>query len=244
MLLLAHRLRRPIQWTPMRWLSNLVYDGLDALLSLVATAGVGLAILAWLVVAGGALGLAFHLRRQTTRGHWPATLFVGGIALIAHLADIGITLAMSSDLALEANPIWLAVVERCGLPFAIGYGLTGKLLVALLCGEFFLLYRCGRARFFPGQATTLREFWRGFGSSAPRWFGMHPGPLVNFFGYMFALTAPFSFYIVLLNSLVDSPAYPSLPPMPLVLLIYLVGLAASYPLVNFRAFRRQLDRSR
>lgn len=227
----------------MRWLSNLVYDGLDALSSLVATAGVGLAILAWLVVAGGALGLALHLRRQPTRGHWRSTLVVGGVALVAHLADIGITLSMSSDLELEANPIWLAVVERCGLPFAICYGLTGKLLVALLCGEFFLLYRCDRARFFPDRAATLAEFWRSFGHSSPRQFGLHLGPLINFFGYMFALTAPFSFYIVLLNSLVDSPAYQSLPPMPLVLLIYLVGLAASYPLVNYRAFR-QRDRSR
>jgi hypothetical protein len=120
--------------------------------------------------------------------------------------------------------------------------LTGKLLVALLCGECYLLYRCGRARYFPDQAATLGDFWRGFGHSAPRRFRLQLGPLVNFFGYMFALTAPFSFYIVLLNSLVDSPAYQSLPPMPLVLTLYLIGLAASYPLVNYRAFRRQQPR--
>jgi len=239
MLLLACGCQPALESTPMRWLSTLAYDGLDAAAALVAGVGLPLAVVAWLTVAGGALALALHLRRQDRRGHWRTTLVVGAVALVAHLSDIGITLALSGDLALEANPIWLAVVEHCGVPFAIGYGLTGKLLVALLCGECFLLYRTGRAHLFPAQAASLGEFWRGFGASAPRRWGLHPGPLVNFFAYAFALTAPFTFYIVLLNSLVDSPAYQSLPPMPLTLAVYLVGLAASYPLVNYRAFRRR-----
>ncbi|MBN2359788.1 MAG: hypothetical protein JXR83_10065 [Deltaproteobacteria bacterium] len=222
----------------MRWLSSRSYDALDTLAAAFAAVGLPLAILAWLAVAGGALALAWYLRRQDRRGHWPATVVVGGVAMAAHLADISITLRMSADLALEANPIWLAVVESCGLPFANLYGLSGKLLVGLLCGEFYLLYRCGRARLFPRHATGLVEFWREFGRDSPRRLGVHPGPLVNFFSYSFALIAPFTFYIVLLNSLVDSPRYLSLPPMPLVLALYLALLAASYPVVNYRAFRR------
>lgn len=98
----------------------------------VASFDLPLAALAWVTVAGGALGL--HLLLRGVRGsrferRW--ALAVGLVALGCHLQDIGVTLAVTPDLAIEANPLWRAVLARAGLPVAIAYGLTGKLLLAL-----------------------------------------------------------------------------------------------------------------
>ena len=61
---------------------------------------------------------------------------------------------------------------------------------------------------------------------------------MNFFCFGCALLSPFVAYVALLNGLVNDPAYLRLPSMPTVLVVYLGALAAGYPLVTYRAFRR------
>jgi len=221
-----------------RGFSELVYSGLFWLYGLAAQLGLPLALLAWLTVAMASVGLALLLRQHSLRGHWRATLCFGAVSLAAYTSDITVTLFMSPDLELEANPIWLSVVESFGISVAYFYGISGKLLLLVVVCELYLLYRVQRSALYPPGGASFGAFWRGFGADARRLWGVRPARLLNFFAYAFAFTAPFSFYVALLNAFVDSPRYDDLPPMPVVLLVYLGGLAGSYPLVTYRAYRK------
>ena len=101
------------------------------LMSQVEALGVWLSVLAWLVVACGAVIMARALRGERRRGVWISATLVGAFALTANLADYAVTLHRSPDLGMEANPLWRNVVDRWGLQVAKGYGLTGKILVEL-----------------------------------------------------------------------------------------------------------------
>jgi hypothetical protein len=145
---------------------------------------------------------------------------------------------MSPTLAMEANPIWRIVIDSFGLRLALAYGLSGKLLLSVLSFEFFAYYLVQRERLYPAGVGGLRSFWGSYGRTGNGYQAVRGANLVNFFCFGFALLSPFVVYVALLNSLVDHPAYLRLPSMPTALVLYLGALAASYPLVTYRAFRR------
>lgn len=198
------------------------YDALDWVYGLVGRFGLPLAIAAWLTVAGCTAGMLRVLRRYDLRPHWIPGAIFGVIALTAHVSDTAITLHVSPDLAVEANPLWRAIVDTFGLRFAIVYGISGKILLSVLCLQAYLFYAPQRRELYPADAAGFRDFWRKFGN------GERVRRLLNVFAYLFAFIAPFTFYIVLLNALIESPWWDRLPPMPLALAAYLVGLVASY----------------
>ncbi len=172
------------------------------------------------------------------QGHWAPAAAVGSVSLCAHLLDYAVTLRMSPTLGAEGNPIWRIAIDHFGLPIAKLYGLTGKILLAVLASEFFALYLIQRVELFPDRAEGFRSFWRGFGSARAGRSRVQWRNLVNFFSFSFALLAPFFFYVALLNSLVESPVYLRFPAMPLVLAFYLGVIVVAYFLTTYRAYTR------
>ena len=171
--------------------------------------------------------------------HWVPAAAVGTVSLCAHLLDYAVTLRMSPTLGAEGNPIWRIAIDHFGLPIAKVYGLTGKILLAVLAFEFFALYLIQRAQLFPDHAEGSQSFWRGFGSadsghSLVRWRN-----LVNFFGFSFALLGPFFFYVAFMNGLIESSIYLRLPAMPLVLALYLGVIVVAYFFTTYRAYARR-----
>ncbi len=164
---------------------------------------------------------------------------MGSVSLCAHLLDYAVTLRMSPTLGAEGNPIWRIAIDHLGLPIAKVYGLTGKILLAVLAFEFFALYRIQRADLFPDRAEGFRSFWRGFGSAGAEHTRVRWRNLVNFFGFSFALLGPFFFYVALLNGLIESPLYLRFPAMPLVLALYLGGIVVAYFVTTYRAYARR-----
>lgn len=71
-------------------------DLLFRLMALVERLGVWLALLAWLTVARGALGMAYALRNERT-AIWRPAAVVGILALAANLSDYFVTLDRSPD---------------------------------------------------------------------------------------------------------------------------------------------------
>ncbi len=211
-----------------------VYEVLDRAYGAVEPLGLPLAAAAWVVVAASVVALAAVLVRTDLRGAWAPALGVGVAALAAHVLDYAVTLHMSPDLAAEGNPIWRIVIDRFGVGVAKVYGLSGKILLAVLSFELYAWYGVERPRLFPDRATGIVDFWRGFGADAPaRWM-----PVAHFASFAFAALGPFFFYVALLNSQVESAAYLSMPPMPLVLAAYLAGVVGAYFGITYRAFRR------
>jgi len=167
-------------------------------------------------------------------------LLVGGTALIAHLLDYSITLKVSPDLFLEANPIWRAVIDRMGLSFAIWYGLTGKIILSILSFECFAYYMIQRETLLPEKIDGFVSFLRNFGkyNSSKKWPSLEN--MTNFFSFLFAFIGHFCFYIAILNSLVNRDAYLLLPSMPVMLIAYLVILTFAYLFGNYIFFKKSL----
>ena len=61
---------------------------------------------------------------------------------------------------------------------------------------------------------------------------------MNAFAFCFAWTAPFFFYVALLNLAVEHPVYLRMPSLPLALVLYVGALVPAYGTVTYRAFRR------
>ena len=118
-------------------------------------------------------------------------------------------------------------------------GGSGKVLLSVVCVEAYLYYRLSREALFPASGSGFRVFWNRFGAAGQTLMGVSMARILNFFAFAFAFVAPFTFYIVVLNAMVDSPHYLSLPPMPVVLVLYLMGLTAAYALATFRAYARK-----
>lgn len=213
------------------------YGALEQVYSAVEAIGLPLAVTAWLAVLFAAVAMGVVLRRSgALRGHlWPA-LAVGAVTLVAHLLDYAVTLRMSPTLGAEANPIWRIAIDHFGLPIAKVYGLTGKILLAVLGFELFAFYRIQRASLFPLRAEGFRSFWKGFGSTDVEWLGVRWRRLVNLFAFAFAALGPMFFYVALLNSLIDSPIYLRLPAMPFVLALYLSAVVGAYLFETYRAY--------
>ena len=189
------------------------------------------------------IAMIFVLRKRSIGGKWKLSLLVGGTALIAHLFDYFVTLSVSPDLSLEANPIWRTVIERMGLDFAIWYGLTGKIILAILSFECFAYYLIQRETLLPKKTDGFVSFFRNFGKHN----GSQKRPslenMINFFNFLFAFIGHFCFYIAFLNSRVNSDAYLLLPSMPVMLFVYLVVLTFAYLFGNYILFKRKLDDS-
>lgn len=151
---------------------------------------------AWPVALGLVLGLGWGLRGRlgAHRGTVGAML---GVALLAHLLDFALTLYITPDLALEANPLWRVVVERAGLPFAIAWGGTGKVLVAILHAEAAAWYLVLRERLYPERAEGFGAFVRGFGGSDR----VSVGRVLALLAFLAAGFAPFFFYVSVLNAI-------------------------------------------
>jgi len=139
-------------------LNEIVYQTLYQLFDLVTIFGTPLSILAWVTVFAGSVGMVFVLRMHHMKGKWKASCAVGSIALAAHLLDYYVTLKVSPDLSLEANPLWCIVVDKMGLKVALWYGLTGKIMLAVLSFEFFAYYLIHRESLLPNNANNFLSF--------------------------------------------------------------------------------------
>ena len=206
------------------------------LFSLVEKLGPAISIFALASVLFAAVAMGILLSRFSLRKVWVSSLIVGAISLAAHLFDYYVTLKLSPNLAQEANPIWRIVVDNFGIDIAKAYGLSGKILLAVLSFEFFSYYLIQRTSLFPQQKGSFLSFWREFGVSHKERSPVRWVNLVNFFSFNFALIGPFMFYIVLLNIASPYPWYYRLPSMPVMLFLYLIILVIAYLVTTHRAF--------
>jgi len=208
-------------------------EAIEKIFILVGRLGFPLTVAAWLMVFGFCIGMALVITKRLPRTVVISSLIVGGLSLAAHLFDYFGTLRITPDLAVEGNPIWRIVVERLGLPVARWYGLTGKIMLAVLSFEFFAYYLSGRARLLPSTARDFTDFWKKYGENAG------PGTrIANFFAFLFALIGPFCFYIALLNALSNSELYIRIPAMPIMLAAYIIILASIYLVGNYLSWRQ------
>jgi hypothetical protein len=176
--------------------------------------------------------MARAIKKRLHRAMFISSLIVGGLSLAAHLLDYFGTLRITPDLAVEANPIWRIVVDKLGLTVARWYGLTGKIMLAVLSFEFFAYYLSSRTRLLPNTARGFVDFWGKYGENAH--FGSR---LANFFAFLFALIGPFCFYIALLNALSTSELYMRIPAMPIMLAVYIMILTSIYLVGNYLSWR-------
>ena len=217
-----------------------MYDLLFLAFDLVEKIGWPIAVAAWVTVFGGSLALLLPIRRVNWRPHWKAALVVFLVSELAHVSDIVVTFIVSPDLEIEANPIWLIVIDRWGLTFALWYGLTGKLLVGVLNAELYLWYRATRASLFPAEARSLGEFARRLGENAPKRFGVAWGRVFSLFAWIFGLFGVYSFYVAFLNYVggFHLEYYESFPSPVTAIGFYLAVLSVLYFVAGWRAFRR------
>lgn len=215
------------------------YELLFAAFDLVERIGWPIAVAAWLTVFAGALGMALLLRRYPLRAHALPAVVLGVVTTAAHASDLAMTLHVTPDLTLEGNPIWLIVVDRWGLPFAMVYGFTGKALVGVLNVEMYLWYRATRERLYPREAPTLRAFVRTFGRDAGRVFGVAWLRIASLFSYLFGYLGVWSFWVAFQNWAggTDADLYDALPSPPVVVTAGLLVLAVAYYVESFADFR-------
>jgi hypothetical protein len=215
-------------------------DTLFALYGLVERFGAPLAVAAWPVAFGAVLGLGAWLRGRLGP-HRRAFAVALGVSLAAHLLDVALTLYITPNLKIEANPIWLVVVRTMGVPFAIAYGVTGKVLTGILHAECLAAYLVLRPRLQPAEAPTFRAFVQRFGAAAGG--GVSWLRVAAFFAFAFGAFAPFFFYISLLNAIGGVwerfDVYDALPsPLPAAI-GYGLALAVGYYVVSWRAYVRE-----
>lgn len=194
---------------------SLADDLLDRSFALVERLGLPIAVLAWVTVAGAVVAMAVVLGRKPAVRFWPAAV-VGLLALAAHLLDYFVTLHITPDLKLEANPLWRVAVTAFGLGPAKLYALSGKVLLSVLSAQLFAWYLA------TPKPVTMASFL-----SAQR---PQLGSLARFFAFSFALFGPYFFYITAYNWLgfVESPWYDRVPSPPLAIPLYFVGVGIAY----------------
>lgn len=215
------------------------YDLLYRAYDLVEALGLPIAAAAWLTVFLGSIAMVLALRGHALRPHAvPATL-LGIVTMAAHASDIWMTLRVSPDLALEGNPIWIVVVERFGLTFALVYGFTGKLLVGVLNVEMYLWYRVTRERLYPARAASFAEFARTFGRDVPRRWGVAWLRIASLFAYVFGWLGVWSFWIAFQNWAggFHDALHGRLPSPPVVVTAMLLVLVAGYFVESWLAYR-------
>ncbi len=213
-------------------------EGFFHFLELLERLGVWPSLLAWLTVAGGVVGLAVLLRRERRLAVWVAASIVGLSAALANLVDYRVTLALSPDLSLEANPLWRNVIDTFGLRIAKAYGLSGKILISILAGQMFAFYLSNIARLFPRQAASLVEFLRRLGDRSEN-RRERLLALFTMFSFFFAGIQTLYFYISYLNWLDNPDLAERLPSAPLAALLLIVLLAVLFGVVTYRAFQKE-----
>jgi hypothetical protein len=198
--------------------------------------GIWLAWLAWATVFFGAIAMARLTRpawRRPDVRRW--MLVVGAAALVANLADYIVTFRVDPDLSAELNPIGNMVMLRYGMTAIKLYGLTGKILVSILCGQMTAYYLLYRERLFPREAGMA--FLRGLGSRSrtlyDRWLA-----LFTLFAFFFAGLGFFYFYIAFQNSITDPVWADRLPPVVPVIGAYVVLLCVAFVYLTRRAYQR------
>lgn len=216
------------------------YDLLFRAFDLVERIGAPIAIAAWLTVFLGAIGLGFVLRKHALRPHVVPALVLGAVSMLAHFSDIAVTLKISPDLALEGNPIWLIVLDRWGLSFAIAYGYTGKFLVGVLNVELYLWYRATRDRVYPAGASGIGEFARRLGERCDKRWGIAWMRIASLFAYLFGYLGLYSFWIAFQNWVggTNEALYEKLPSPVLILPVMLVVFSGFYVLETYLAWKR------
>lgn len=201
-----------------------------------AVGSLPLSVLAWLTCLAACLLAAAALRGRAGALLSPAALAVGALALASHAADLGVTLAVSPDLALETNPIWRPVIDGWGLPIARAYGLTGKLMVSVLSWQLYALYLAQREGLYPRPGLSFIGFLGSCGTSsgAVSW-----RRLASLGAYVFGLSGPIFLYAALLNSLVEAaPAlHESLPGFGVAVSLYAAVVTLSHPVASYRTYR-------
>lgn len=226
----------------MEYLNELLNGIFEKILSYVAQLGLPLSIAAWFSVFIASIALAFVLKRHSLRGRLRTPIIIGIISLIAHLSDYLFTLKMSPNLSLEANPIAVIVLERMGVAFTKWYGLTGKIMLAILSFECYAFYLIKRETLFPEKATGFISFWRNFGRKGSKAKSVRISNLLNLFLYLFALSGPFCFYIAFLSSIIDKPLYEKMPSALAMIIPYVLILTAFYFIDNYRVFKTKCIR--
>jgi hypothetical protein len=197
-----------------------------------------LAVVAWLTVVLASVGLGTLLWRcalQPGERRW--AVGVGVLALACHLQDLGITLWLTPDPAFDASPVWLAVVRAWGQAAAVGYGLSGKLLLALLSYQLFALYLVQRRGLYPppGTAEGFRAFWAAYGAGE----GLGPQRFLswtNLFAFVFPLVAPLMLYVSLLNAATHPTLLQLLPPWPVACVLWVGAVAVGWAVVTWKAW--------
>ncbi len=207
---------------------------LDASFEVVQRFGVPLAVLAWVTVFGASVAMALVLRHIPLRPVLVRASIIGALGLLAHLLDYFVTLDITPDLSLEANPLWRVIIDSFGLTLAKVYGLSGKVLLSVVSFELFAWHLSHRATLFPPSASSFGEFVRGLGVGAPRL-----GNVRSFFAFAFALFGPYFFYITALNLAGDRAPdiAEQLPSPPVAIALYFSGVIAAYFGTMYRAFR-------
>ena len=199
--------------------------------------GLGLwpSVVAWLVVAGGCAIMTIALRAERSRKVWLPAAIVGTVALAANLADYFVTLALSPDLASEANPLWRNIADRWGLRVAKWYGLTGKIFVSCLAAQMFAFFLANLPRLYPSRARSLGEFLVRMGDRSTTRRDRVLA-LFTLFAFFFSGIQLLYFYIAFLNWLNGSPLLDRLPSVPLAIVLLLLANAAAFALFSYRAF--------
>ena len=219
----------------MRRLNDTAYAFLEKVMQFFELFGLPLSIVAWITVFAGSIGMLLVLRKHSLNEKIKLPLIIGLATLIAHFADYYITLKVSPDLSLEANPLWRNMIDSFGLNIAKWYGLTGKIFLSILSFEFFAFYMIKRKSMFPVAASNIVSFYQQFGKTQTI-RKINVECIINYFSFMFALLGPFYFYVALLNS--DSLFQDVLPAAPIVLIFYLFSLTILYFMLNYLAFKK------
>ncbi len=212
--------------------SQWVYSALVAFQRLIGAAGLPLAVAAWLGLLIGAVVMGRRLSRHDTAPHRRVAGIIAAIALAAHLGDFALTLRLTPELVDETNPLWRAVIDHVGYQMALLYGLTGKLLIALLSYQLYVGYRIHRVALFPAHPpASFIGFVRVFGAT-------HIANLANFLSFCLPLLSPAMFYVMLLSVVESDWLQRLLPPFPVVLLAWVMLLPLAYFWVSQRAALR------
>ncbi len=224
-------------------MNNTAYEALAWVYDMVGAFGLPLAIAAWVTVGLAALGLALLLRRcEHAPGERRWAVIAGIVALVCHLQDLGLTLLVTPDLALEANPIWLAVIHAWGVPVSIAYGLSGKLLLSLLSYQLFALYLIQRRGLYPPSEdeAVFRAFWKAYGAGP----GLGPQRLLswtNLFAFVFPWVAPLMIYASVLNTTEHPSLLRLLPPWPVACVVWVGAVAVAWALITWKAWLRRRE---
>jgi hypothetical protein len=222
----------------MSGLNEQTYRLLESLFLHIEKLGWLLVIIPWCSVFFGFILMVFVLNHHSMRGRWLPSFIVGGIALAGHLLDYFVTIRLCPTLSAEANPIWNVVVRKLGLGIAQWYGFTGKVLLSFLSFQLFAYFLIQRERLLPEKARNFADFWRRFGITKEKKTVMRFGNTVNLFSFLFALSGPFYFYIVFLNSITSEELYMRFPSMPIAGLAYFMLVVFIYFVGNYWAYRR------